>query len=240
MSDRSQMLYLLHAERRLLDQVFKKRNHSLGLSWEAALPWVQDDPDRINRLIDQKILISETDNLRLSNIIQTFWEQWEAEEISLYSWAELEADWQSFEAEILQMEALPSTESIQYWVKQLQVWQRFLLSLDGEDLSSGQLEMLQSLADKIRSFASQRLGLDQSLDRQMVVFLEALQEFGKANVRSRAKSKLLSQVARLQELRRKDLLFEQTDLSAQLQLLEATLWNDKSSPALWPSLAAKA
>ena len=100
--------------------------------------------------------------------------------------------------------------------------------------------MLQSLADKIRSFASQRLGLDQSLDRQMVVFLEALQEFGKANVRSRAKSKLLSQVARLQELRRKDLLFEQTDLSAQLQLLEATLWNDKSSPALWPSLAAKA
>ncbi|MEM6347371.1 MAG: hypothetical protein AAF927_26005 [Bacteroidota bacterium] len=240
MSDRSQMLYLLHAERRLLDQVFKKRNHSLGLSWEAAMPWVQDDPDRINRLIDQKILISETDNLRLSSIIQTFWEQWEAEEISLYSWAELVADWQSFEAEILQMETLPSTESIQYWVNQLQVWQRFLLSLAGEDLSSAQLEMLQSLADKIRSFASQRLGLDQALDRQMVVFLEALQEFGKANIHSQAKSKLLSQITRLQELRRKDLLFEQTDLSDQLQLLEATLWNDKSNPVLWPSLATKA
>ncbi|MEL7531811.1 MAG: hypothetical protein AAFN10_10910 [Bacteroidota bacterium] len=239
MSDRSQMLYLLHAERRLLDQVYKKRNHSLGLSWEAALPWVQDDPDRIHRLLSQKILKSEADNLRLSSIIQSFWEQWEAETVSLYSWAELEADWQSFTEEILQSERLPSSANLQYWVKQLQVWQRFLLSLSMTDLSSAQLDWLQAVANQIRAFTSQRLGLDQSLDRQLVMFLERLQELGQRQKSQPAKGELLLQIARLQELRQKDLLFEQSNISEQLQLLEATLWNDKASPALWPSLGTK-
>ncbi|MFK7924066.1 MAG: hypothetical protein AB8H47_19065, partial [Bacteroidia bacterium] len=77
MSDRSQMLYLLHAERRILNEVYQRRYRSVGLSWEAALPWVQADPDRISRLLSQKILLAEGDNLRLSPIVQQFWEQWE-------------------------------------------------------------------------------------------------------------------------------------------------------------------
>lgn len=238
MSDRSQMLYLLHAERRLLDQVFKRRNHRLGLSWEAALPWVQEDPDRINRLVEQKILQTEGDSLRLSTIIQIFWEQWEAEDMSLYSWAELRADWRKFQTQILENEQLPASSTLQSWVKQLQIWQRFLLSLSWNNLAVEQQNWVKQAAQQIKSKASQRLGLDQSLDRQMVLLLDRLQDLSQSQMTNENKSELFLQITRLQALKRKDLLFEQTDLEVQLQSLEATLWNAKPNPALWPSLRA--
>lgn len=239
MSDRSQMLYLLHAERRILDQVYQRRYRSLGLSWEAALPWVQADPDRISRLLTQKILLAEGDNLRLSPIVQQFWEQWEGEATNLYSWAEFQADWQEFEAQILEVNHVATTAIMRYWVGQLQLWQQFLTSLPADVLQSEQLVWLQKIEEQIERHASLKLGLDQALDRQLILLLDALQEFSKRSPKNEIGSEFLNQITHLQSLRRKDLLFDETNIEDRMLALEATLWNAKPAQWLWPSLGTE-
>lgn len=235
MSDRSQMLYLLHAERRLLDQVYQRRYQSIGLSWEASLQWVQHDPDRISRLLQHKILWTEAENLRLSPIIQQFWEQW-GEDLNPYSWAELQADWEAFCLQILESDQLASSAQLRYWVAQLQIWQQFLLSLNPQDLDARQEQWILTTAGQLESQASQRLGLDQALDRQIVLLLDRLQEINKLKKVSVNDSELFRQIAHLQSLRRKDILFVETDIEERISELEATLWNAPTPQALWPSL----
>ncbi|MFK7926416.1 MAG: hypothetical protein AB8H47_30995, partial [Bacteroidia bacterium] len=207
--------------------------------WEAALPWVQADPDRISRLLSQKILLAEGDNLRLSPIVQQFWEQWEGENANLYSWAEFQADWQEFEAQILAAEHLPATAKLRYWVAQLQLWQQFLISLTADTIQAEQITWLQKLEGKIKRYTSLKLGLVQALDRQLILLLDALQEFSQSSLKNEINSELSNQITRLQSLRRKDLLFEQTDIENQMLTLDATLWNAKPSNWLWPSLRAE-
>lgn len=113
-----ELLSLLHTERKLINALFERRNSSLAEQSDALSEWVNNDSDRIQRLIQGGILVQRGRSLQLDDRLLSFVETFLGvdQEIGI---AQLQEDWEHLQNAISYYKVSRQALSQQTYLQQI-------------------------------------------------------------------------------------------------------------------------
>jgi hypothetical protein len=232
MSDFSALFYLLHSERRLVQQLFVRRHHPQGLSREAVLQWIQGDEDRIDRLLESGLLEETGKQIRLKKSVVAFLEA-ESDLSPAYRTATFLEELEDWDALSLQYDPAnePSTNEdiCLQLLLQLRAWEDGVPHLIKQLTRKPKPERLTALKEGLGRLAEslgQRLVFRATstleLAEKVMDVLELIPRW-LAQTQPSFPSPLQRHVQRLRELKNEGLLVKKTNLEAVLEAENALL-----------------